>query len=114
MIVQPGEKIHVVFRQLFEGDFKRHFIGNVDQCEGTLVRATGYLFAEETKVNRGGIFVKQEDVRVRIIPLDCESFIVNVLPKAVNIETITYNYNVAKGLIRVTDGSDWHLDLSHA
>ena len=113
MIIQPGEKIHVIFRQLFEGDFKRHFIGAVEQCENNLVRAAGFLFAEETKVGHIGIFVRQEGVRVRIIPLDCESLIVNILPKAVNVETIAYKYNVANGLVRVTDGSDWHLDLSH-
>jgi hypothetical protein len=113
MIIQCGEKIHVIFRQLFEGDFRRHFIATVDQCEGNLARATGYLFAEETKVGHAGIFVRQEDIRVRIIPLDCESLIVNLLPKAVNIETITYKYNIGKGLVRVTDGSDWHFDLSH-
>jgi hypothetical protein len=55
MIIQPGEKIHVIFRQLFEGDFKRHFVGAVEQCEDNLVRATGFLFAEETKVGRVGI-----------------------------------------------------------
>lgn len=113
MIIQPGEKIHVIFRQLFEGDFKRHFVGAVEQCEDNLVRATGFLFAEETKVGRVGIFVRQDDIRVRIIPLSCESLIVNVLPMAVNIKTITYKYNVGKGLVRVTDGSGWHLDLSH-
>jgi hypothetical protein len=97
----------------FEGDFKRHFVGTVEKCERNLVRATGFLFAEETKLSRVGIFMKQEDIRVRIIPLDCESLIVNVLPKAVDIGKITYKYNVAKGVVRVTDGSDWHLDLSH-
>ena len=111
--IQPGEKIHVIFRQLFKGDFKRHFIGTVQQCEDTLVRATGFLFTEDSKLSGNGLFVKQEDIRVRIIPLDCESLIVNVLPKAVNIENITYKYNVAKSLVRMTDGSDWHLDLSH-
>jgi hypothetical protein len=34
-------------------------------------------------------------------------------PQAVNIEAITYKYNVANGLVRVTDGSEWHLDVSH-
>jgi hypothetical protein len=113
MIIQPGEKIHVVFRQLFEGDLKRHFIGNVEVCQGNLVRTMGFLYSEETKLGNTGDFVKRPDIRVRIIPLDCESVIVNVLPKTVDIEKITYKYNVADGVVRVTDGSDWHLDLSN-
>ena len=43
---------------------------------------------------------------------DSASLIVNVLPQEVNIEKIEYKYDVG-GVIRVTDGSDWYLDLSH-
>jgi len=111
MIVQHGEIIHVVFLQLFEGDSKRHFVGTVELCEGNLVRVVGYQFIEETKFGRVTNFVKRDDVRTRIIALDGEYLIVNVLPKTVDIKKITYKYDVA-GAIRVTDGSDWHLDLS--
>jgi hypothetical protein len=113
MIIEPGEKIHVIFRQIFEGDLERHFIGNVEKCEIHLVRAMGFLYSEETKIGHVGDFVKRLDIRVRIIPLDCESVIVHILPKAVNIEKITYKYDVSGGAVRVTDGSDWHLDLSN-
>jgi hypothetical protein len=113
MIIEPGEKIHVIFRHIFEGDLERHFIGNVEKCEINLVRATGFMYSEETKIGHVGDFVKRLDVRVRIIPLDCESVIVHILPKSVNVEKISYKYNVADGAVRVTDGSDWHLDLSN-
>jgi hypothetical protein len=112
MIIEPDEKIHVIFRQLFEGDLERHFIGTVEKCEINLVRAMGYLYCKETRIGHVGDFVKRLNVYVRIIPLDCETVVVNVLPKAVNIEKITYKYDVPDGAVRVTDGSDWHLDLS--
>ncbi len=111
MILQPGEKIHVAFRQRHEGEVRRHFVGIVEQCEGTLVRVKGFQFAEEIKLSKVANFVKREDVRMRIIPLDSESVIVNILPKEVDIEKIVYKFDVA-GTVRVTDGSDWHLDLS--
>jgi hypothetical protein len=113
MIIETGEKIHVIFSKLFEGDFTRHFVGTVEKCEGTLVRTMGCLYSQETKMGHAGDIVKRVDLRVRIIPLDCESVIVNILPKTVNIEKITYKYDVPDSVIRVTDGSDWHLDLSH-
>ena len=112
MIIHPGEKIHVVFRQFFDGDARRHFVGIVEQCEGTVARARGYHFAEEVKLNRVVNFVRREDVRERIIPLGSEMLIVNILPKQVEIDKIEYKFDVS-GVIRVTDGSDWHLDLSH-
>jgi hypothetical protein len=113
MIIETGEKIHVIFSKLFEGDFKRHFVGTVEKCERNLVRAMGWLYSEETKIGHVGDIVKRVDMRVRIIPLDCESVIVNILPKTVNIEKITYKYDVHGSVVRMTDGSDWHLDLSH-
>jgi hypothetical protein len=112
MIIETGEKIHVIFSKLFEADFRRHFVGIVEKCEGNLVRAVGCLYSEETKMGHIGTIVKGADMRVRIIPLDCESVIVNILPKRVNIEKIAYKYDIANSTVRVADGSDWHLDLA--
>jgi hypothetical protein len=99
----------VIHRQLYEGDARRHFIGVVDVCEGTLVRVRGYLFAMDAKSNQ---FTKRDSVRTRIIPLADAGVIVNVLPDTVQLDKITYKYRPA-GDILVTDGSDWHLDLTH-
>jgi hypothetical protein len=109
MILKPGEKIHVIHRQLYDGDARRHFVGTVDACDGTLARVGGYLFAMDTKSNQ---FIKRDTLRTRIIPLDSAAVIVNVLPEKVQIEKIAYKYRPA-GDILVTDGSDWHLDLTH-
>jgi hypothetical protein len=108
MILQIGEKILVIHRQLFERDAKRHFIGVVEQHEGTLVRVTGYLFAMDARANA---FVKRESLRTRIIAMD-EALIVNVLPDTVDIEKIHYQHK-AGGDTLVTDGGKWHLDLTH-
>jgi hypothetical protein len=109
MIINSGEKVHVIHRQLFEGDARRHFVGVVETCEGTLARVTGYLFAVDAKTNQ---FVRRDSLRIRIVPLDSAGVIVNVLPEQVKIEKITYKYRPA-GDILVTDGGDWHLDLTH-
>lgn len=109
MILKPGEKIHVIHRQLYEGDARRHFIGTVEACDGALARVKGYLFAMDAKLNQ---FVKRDTLRTRVISLDCGSMIINVLPEQVQVDKITYKYRPA-GDILVSDGSDWHLDLSH-
>ena len=109
MILTNGEKIHVIHRQLYDGDAKRHFVGVVEACEGSLARVNGYLFAMDVKSN---LFVKRESLRTRIIPLDSAGVIVNVLPAQVQLDKISYKYRQG-GDILVTDGSDWHLDLTH-
>jgi hypothetical protein len=108
-MLKPGEKIHVIHRQLYDGDARRHFVGVVETCQGTLARVIGYLFAMDVKSNR---FVKRNSLRTRIIPLDSAGVIVNILPDTVKIEKITYTYR-SGGDTLVTDGSQWHLDLTH-
>ena len=109
MILKPGEKIHVIHRQLYDGDARRHFIGTIEACDGALARVKGYLFAMDMKLNQ---FVKRDTLRTRIIPLDSGSVIVNVLPEHVQIEKVAYKYRPA-GDILVTDGGEWHLDITH-
>lgn len=46
-IVTPGEKLHVISRQLFERDVRRHFVGEVMAVADSLVRLQGYVFVYE-------------------------------------------------------------------
>ncbi len=94
---------------LYDGDARRHFVGTVEACDGPLARVVGYLFAMDTKLNE---FVKHDALRTRIIPLDCGSVIVNVLPDQVQIEKVIYKFRPG-GAIVVTDGSKWHFDITH-
>lgn len=56
--------------------------------------------------------LKREGLRTRIIPLDAASIIVNVLPEAVDVEQVSYTDKSPTDFV-VSDGSGWHLDLSH-
>jgi len=108
MILNIGENIHIIHRQLFEGDVHRHFVGTVESHEGTLVRVKGYLFALDAKRDE---FVKRPQLRTRLISLG-DNIIVNILPAAVEIDRITYKH-LPNADIVVTDGSDWHFDITH-
>lgn len=109
MIINIGEKIHVVHRQNFDGDARRHFVGLVDYCEGALVRARGFLYAIDPKTNE---FVRRDTVRTRIISLDSPGVIVNILPEETQIESIIYTHVLAGDTI-MTDCSGWHMDITH-
>jgi hypothetical protein len=107
MMLKSGDKIHVVHRQLFDKDVRRHFIGVIEACEGSLIRAVGYLYAADRKSNK---FVPYPPVRTRIISID-SGVIVNLLPDNVQIDQIQYQYP-APGEVTVTDGT-WSMELSH-
>ena len=109
MVLEPGEKIHVIHRQFYGDDARRHFVGEVVAFDGVLARVDGYLFAMDRPTNQ---FMKRDNPRTRIISMDSDSILVNVLPREAKIEAITYNYR-GPGDIVVTDGSDWHLDITH-
>jgi len=108
MIINTGEYLHIIHRQLFPDDVIRHFVGTVESHEGSLIRVKGYLFAMEQ--NRKG-FIRRPTLRTRIISLG-DSVIVNILPANVQIERITYQHQ-PNGDIMLTDGSDWHFDITH-
>jgi hypothetical protein len=109
MILSAGDKIHVIHRKLFDGSPRRHFAGIVDACDGGLARVTGYLFSLDKKSNQ---FVRHDPLpRTHIVPLTSGILIINLLPGHVSLDKLTYQHASGKR-IQMSDGSDWHLDLS--
>jgi hypothetical protein len=56
-------------------------------------------------------FVKREPLRTRVVSLN-GAVIVNILPAYVQIDQITYTHR-PNGDVFVTDGTEWHLDITH-
>jgi len=57
MIINKGEKLHVMRRRGFDGDLRRHFAGIVTESEDTTVRLQGYAFIyDETRLRIGVLF----------------------------------------------------------
>lgn len=108
MIIRKGEKIHVIHRGLYKGDTHRHFVGEVEECDEGLARASGYVYSLNSTT---WAFTKRPEVRTRVIPLSSGDIICNILPKAVDIENLQYESH--KGFLRLTDGSEWHMDISY-
>jgi hypothetical protein len=107
-ILKPGEKIFVIHRQIIAGEARRHFFGVVDDCVGDLARVTGRVFSFDSSTN---LFAGRDVKRTRIIPLSSAEVIVNILPATVDIDKIAYSA-VAGGKLHITDGTQWHLDIS--
>lgn len=107
MILRSGEKIHVIHRRLYDKDAHRHFIGTVEAYEDGIARVVGHVYTVDTAKFQ---YMRRPEVRTRIISIISGDLLVNVIPPSVDLEKITYKQE-KKG-VRVTDGSDWRLDLS--
>jgi hypothetical protein len=107
MILQRGEKIHVIHRRHFEQEAHRHFVGIVEEYDNGVARVVGHVFTvDKTRF----AFVRRADARTRIISLASGELVVNVLPSTVDLDKVVYKQE--QNILRVTDGSDWHMDIS--
>jgi reverse gyrase len=106
-ILSPGEKIHVIHRRYFEKDARRHFVGEVESYEHGIARASGYVFVVDD-LNKH-MFVKRPDRRTKLIPISSGEVIVNVISETVDLERVAYE--IKDRSLRVTDGSDWSMDV---
>ena len=108
MIINSGEKLHVVIRRNFDGDLRRHFIGEVVALTGSIVRLLGYtVIFDKTK----NVFVKSREIRATIMDLAESGYIVNCIPEDVNIADLIYKYDNEKKLI-MTDEKSYTLDIN--
>lgn len=108
MILQQGEKVHIIIRRNFEGDLRRHFIGEIVAAKDTLVRATGYAFVLD---NTTGQFVRRPEKRIRIFGIAESGNIINVLPLNADVESSSYKQST-EGKLIVTDGKSFTLDIN--
>lgn len=111
IFLEPGDKVMVVHRRLFENDRSRYFIGTVDGFneENGLLKVTGHTFCE----TRRGQFAKKAGARTKILSLTSGTLIVYQLPLATSLDTLTLAYDTVGGLW-LKDGAHLALDLSES
>jgi hypothetical protein len=108
MVVNKGEKAHVITRRHFDGDLRRHFIGEVKEVDGPTVRIEGFVYIWDSAKNQ---FVKKPEKRTSIIDLATSGYIVNLIPADVNIDKVVYKLSAQNNLV-VTDSKSFSLDIN--
>jgi hypothetical protein len=108
MVINKGEKIHVITRRRFEGDLRRHFAGEVLETHGTTVRAEGYVFVFVSLKNS---FIRRAEKRIRIFDLSDSGYIVNILPMQVRIENLVYQQSSQKHLV-LSDNKTFNMEIN--
>lgn len=107
VVLETGDKVYVITRQLFSEDVRRHFAGVVVACSGDLVRVQGYAFVLLSMTNQ---YERRSEKRVRVFSLSDAGNIVNVLPRSIELDKLAYEFS--SGKLLVTDGSGYKLELS--
>jgi len=107
MILEIGEKVHVIERRYFMEDLRRHFTGEVIKCKEQTIRLKGYVWVFD-KVQ--GQFIMKPEKRERIVCFG-ERLVINVIPREVNLDEVRYVNLPKKGLV-VTDGKDFSLEIN--
>jgi hypothetical protein len=108
VLIDIGDKVHVIERRLFDGDVRRHFFGEVERVDGTAMRVTGYAFLYDVGSTR---YVRSANRRTRIIPLAASGFILNVAPGDTQVDKVRYEES-PDGRLTVTDGGGFRLDIN--
>ena len=108
IIFEPGEKIHVIIRRLFETDLRRHFIGEIVEVSESVVKVKGFVIIMNSVTNQ---YELKSDSQIRIVSLVDARNIINVIPREAIIEDTKYVLTHEKRLV-VTDGESFTLDIN--
>ncbi|MDH3247612.1 MAG: hypothetical protein OEQ47_01515 [Acidimicrobiia bacterium] len=107
MFLEAGENVHVIERRLFEGDVRRHFVGEVQGADVMAMRVRGFVFVHDTT---SSTWIRGSERRTRIIPIGSSGFVINVLSRDTHIDDV--RYEEIDGRLIVTDGGTLNLDIN--
>ncbi|MCJ7779975.1 MAG: hypothetical protein MUQ27_04050 [Acidimicrobiia bacterium] len=107
MLVDIGDKVHVIERRMFDSDVRRHFFGAVERVEASAIRITGYVYVYDSS---SSTYVRGKESRTRVIPLAANGFVINVAPRETNLDDVRYVEQ--NGRLTITDGGSFALDIN--
>jgi hypothetical protein len=108
MVINNGEKVHVIYRPIFEHSVRRHFLGEVVASDGPVCRLEGFVFVYDSKSTT---FIRKPERRISIFDLSESGYIVNVIDAGVNLDQVSYRYTRDSGLI-ATDDKGFTLNIN--
>ncbi len=108
MIIAVGEKLHIMYRSIYEKSIRRHFVGEVVAVHNSLCRIKGYVFIYDERLTE---FHRKQGERITFIDIAESGFITNLIDSDVVIDEIRYSYLQNIGLV-ATDGKDFVLNIN--
>ena len=108
MVIKVGEKLHIMYRSLYENSTRRHFLGSVVTANDSLCKIEGYVFIYDEKKTE---FIRKPELRTTIMDLAESGYIVNIIDSGVELENVRYRYTQDVGLV-ATDNKDFSLNIN--
>ncbi|NND91956.1 MAG: hypothetical protein HKN42_13940 [Granulosicoccus sp.] len=108
MIIDTGDKVHVVYRAFYENSVRRHFLGEVTACKGALCRLRGFSFVRDSQSE---MYTKKPEKHITIIDLAESGYIVTLIDSNVDLDQVSYHYLDNTGMAAV-DGQGFVLDIN--
>jgi len=106
-VLNPGDKLHVASRRLFEEDVRRHFVGEVIAYEDGLTEMRGHTFLHDPNTNE---YKRLPEARTRIFGLATAGYTTNKLPRTANLDSVVYV--AVDGHLVVTDNDTFVLPIN--
>ena len=83
MILEPGNKILISHRRLFDADEPRYFIGEVVAYEADIVKVAGYSFVRDVVSGR---VLRKDDKRTKLASLASGALLMYQLPDETDVD----------------------------
>jgi hypothetical protein len=108
MVIEVGEKLHIMYRTLYANSIRRHFVGEVIAVKDSICKLQGFVFIYD---ERSTEFQRKNNQRTTIMDVAESGFITNVIDSDVVISEIRYSYLHNVGLI-ATDDKNFVLNIN--
>ena len=106
MLLEPGDKVLLVHRRLFDSDTGRHFVGLVEAYDAGVGKVSGWTF-----VRGDSGFVRKLQKRMKIMSLASDGVLGYQLPADVNLESLHF-VDRGGGVVVLTDGESFEFDMT--
>jgi hypothetical protein len=108
LLLEIGEKVHIMIKRAFVGDIRRHFVGEIKKVDDNAIRVEGFVFIFDDGSNE---YLRKPEIRTRIFSLIDARIIINIIPSSTVIEKVTYRLSEDDRL-EATDGENFQLDIN--
>ena len=107
MILEPGVRVLIAHRRLYEGDHMRFFTGVVEGYEAGIARVTGHTWLRD---GYSGAFKRKDDTRTKIVSLMSGTLIVYQLPSTIDLASLRVESRNAD--VHLVDRAGFRMDLT--
>ena len=105
-VLSVGENVILITKRLFADDVRRHFIGTVVACAGSVVRVEGHAWV----ASNIGQYERRDDLRTQIFSLSYGGEVVLLVPPSVDLGALIYH--ITSGHLLITDEADYSVDIT--